>query len=58
MIVVSPRWVKVVLTTLIRRVLKARTLCGEPTPGNRTVARCLAEAMVAHAIRGNAACIE
>jgi hypothetical protein len=42
------------VTTLIRRILEARELCGEPTPGNRTVAECLAEVMVKHAIRGSA----
>ncbi len=41
------------LTTLLRRILEATELCGEPTPGNRTVADCLAEAMIVHAIRGN-----
>ncbi|MGO9923162.1 MAG: DUF5681 domain-containing protein [Isosphaeraceae bacterium] len=43
------------LTTLIRRVLEGKELYGEPTPGNRIVADCLAESMILHAIKGNAA---
>jgi hypothetical protein len=43
------------LTTLIRRALRQRELCGQPTPGNETVTQFLAEAMIVHAIKGNAA---
>jgi hypothetical protein len=43
------------LTTLIRRALNQRELGGQLTPGNQTVAGLLAESMIAHAIKGNAA---
>ncbi|MGO9466539.1 MAG: DUF5681 domain-containing protein [Isosphaeraceae bacterium] len=41
------------VTTLLRRALTARRLCGVPTLGNRDVADCLAEAIILHAIKGN-----
>lgn len=41
------------LTTLLRRALQSKRICGEPTPDDRPVAEWLVEAMIRQAIRGN-----
>jgi hypothetical protein len=46
------------LTDLMSALLDAHELCGEPTPGGRTVGQVLVESWVSHAVkRGDAALI-
>lgn len=42
------------LTRLLREALEKTRLCDEDVPGGRIAAEALVEAMVAHAIKGNA----
>jgi hypothetical protein len=46
---------KLGLVTLLRQTLRRNTLNGVPTPDGRTVAEHLAERIVGHAMKGNAA---
>jgi hypothetical protein len=41
------------LTAILREVLDGTELCGQPVPGNRTVAQALIESLVANAIKGD-----
>jgi hypothetical protein len=40
-------------TALLKELMSKRELCGQPTPGDRTVEECLVEAFVSHAIKGS-----
>lgn len=51
----NPHGAKRGIVRLIREALEKHELCDAPTPKGRTVAECLAEAMLSHAIKGNPA---